>query len=421
MTITIDLLWLQEHSIDGMSGPSDYEQDGIPERTYNWLKENIRKERKATYGFSQPLLYCGNGAEQLHAMGVKMKKIIRLFIITVFAAVFAVGCGKESSSTSGNETGAEVQTSDETDMSEAPQSGEAAGESDGNSADDAAASEKEYPYTYVDAAGREVVIEKEPVKIATNYLPLWETLLLLDITPIAASGAENYLATWDAFQGQDMGEVIDLGSSEVNLELLLDLQPDLFLQQEADPSNIDVTNFEKISPVAVFGPETKMDWRLSLREVGKLVGREEKAEEVIAEFDKKIEEARTKLQEKYQGQTILQLSIMGEDRYYCAYRPVLYDGETGLGLTAPEGYTTSENYEQVSMEAIVAMNPDYIFVNVFDGDEAIYDELTKNSVWQSLKAVQAGHVVRLDGGGHAPSGLATQYTVNMIVDTLLAE
>ncbi len=355
-------------------------------------------------------------------MGVIMKKILRLFMITALAAVFAVGCSKESSTeTTGEGTAAEVQTTGETDGTEAAKEAKTAVEGDAGTTEEADFPEKEYPYTYTDVAGREVVIKEEPVKIATDYLPLWETLLLLDITPVAASSAENYLATWDPFQGLSMGEVIDLGTSEVNLELLLELEPDVFLHQVADPGNIDVANFEKISPVAVFGPETKMDWRLSLREVGKLVGREEKAEEVIAGFDKMIGDARSRLQEKYEGQTVFQMSLMDADKYFCAFRSVLFDGETGLGLTPPEGYTTSENYEQVSMEAIVAMNPDYIFVNVFDGDEAIFEELTGNSVWQSLKAVQAGHVVRLDGAGHATSGLAVQYTVKSIVDTLLAE
>ena len=336
-----------------------------------------------------------------------MKKVICSFIATALIASLAAGCateGADGSSSSQASSSAAETTAAET-----------------SSAADSSSAAIEYPYTYVDAAGREVVIEEEPVKIATNYLPLWETLILLGIQPVAASGAENYMATWDAFEGYDLGEVIDLGISEVNMELLLEVQPDLFLDQVADPTNVDVSNFEQISNVAVFGAKTKMDWRLSLREVGKLVGRADKAEEVIAGFDAKIADARGKLKDKYEGQTILQMSLMDADRYYCAYRPFLYDSETGLGLNAPEGYTTSENYEQISMEALVAMNPDYIFVNVFDGDEAIYENFQDNSVWQSLKAVQDGHVYRLDGGGHAPSGLATQYTVNMVVDALLGE
>lgn len=340
-----------------------------------------------------------------------MRKISRILMITTLVAVFAVGCSKGPKEVA-TESNSEAQVTTEPTATPEAEASEA----------QEVATTKEYPYTYVDAAGRDVVIDKEPTRIAVDYLPLWETLLMLDITPIATTGVENYLATWDPFQGMDMGEIIDLGNgAELNFELLLEVKPDVILHQEADPSNIDVSNFEQIAPVAVFGPKTKMDWRLSLREVGKLVGKEEKAEEVIAAFNQKLADARTKLQEKYQGQTVMQISLMSADKYFCAYRSDLYDKEKGLGLNLPEGYTTSENYEQVSMEAIVAMNPDYIFINVFDGDEGIYEDMTSNSVWQSLKAVKEGHVVILDGAGHAASGIATEYTVNKMIETLLGE
>ncbi|MFV0344595.1 MAG: iron-siderophore ABC transporter substrate-binding protein [Anaerocolumna sp.] len=344
-----------------------------------------------------------------------MIKLSKLLMITALVAVFTVGCSK------GND-GATTDAVSEPTVTVTPVATEEPEATKAPATEEAAEPTREYPYTYVDAAGRDVVLEAEPVSVAVDYLPLWETLLMLDVTPVAATGVENYLATWDPFQGLDMGEIIDIGNgAELNFELLLEVKPDVILHQEADPSNIDVSNFEQIAPVAVFGPKTKMDWRLSLREVAKVVGKEAKAEEVIAEFDQKIADAREKLQAQYEGQTVMQISIMSADQYYVANKPVLYDKEAGLGLNAPEGHTTSEGYEQVSMEAIVAMDPDYIFVNVFDGDEAMYDELTSNSVWQSLNAVKEGHVVKLDGAGHANSGIATEYTVNKIIETLLGE
>lgn len=345
-----------------------------------------------------------------------MKKISRLLLLTALVAVIAVGCSKDNTDTT-QETSTENQVIQTPEATKTPEA-----EVTQAPVTEEAAEAVVYPYTYVDAANREVVIEKDITKVAVDYLPLWETLLMLDVTPVAATGVENYMATWDPFQGMEMGEIIDLGNgAELNFELLLEVEPDVFLHQEADPSNIDVTNYEQISPVAVFGPQTKMDWRLSLREVGKLLGKTEKAEEVITEIDQKLADARTRFQADYEGETVLHFSLMAADQYYCTYRPDLYDKETGLGLNTPEGYTTSTNYEPVSMEAFVAMNPDYIFVNVFDGDEAIFEELSSNTVWQSLKAVKEGHVVRLDGAGHSPSGLSTVYTVDTIIDTLLAE
>lgn len=367
-----------------------------------------------------------------------MKKMITVTMITVMTSMIFTGCNKKDTKEEAvsNGTVQEVSATPTTagtanTQSSATENSSTSTEnnsSTSNSGSEQSAQGNEtkatgitYPYTYKDAAGRDVVIEAEPVKIATNYLPIWETLIMLDVKPIAVSGAENYIATWDAFKGYDVSGVKDLGAKEMNLELLAELQPDIIINQSYDVSNLDIENLTKISNVAVLGNETKMDWRLSLTEVAKVVNKEEKAAEVIADIDNRLAEVRTKLDEKYSGQTVIQVSIMGEDKYYCAYRSDLYDDKTGLGLNLPEGYTTSETYEQISLEAIVEMNPDYIFLNIFDGSEALYEALQKNSVWQSLKAVQDGHVFILDGGGHACSPLATLYTVNFITDALLGE
>ncbi len=352
-----------------------------------------------------------------------MKRIITAAMMLVLSLVLFTACaskgpeketGAEGTSKNSGQEGAVGKAEEEAPAEAAQPTGEAG-------ANEEAVRGLTYPYTYIDAAGREVVLEQEPARIAVNYLPLWETLLMLDVMPIAASGAQNYIATWDAFAGYELSSIQDIGTSEVNLELLTELQPDIILDQAFDVSNLDIVHLEKIAPVAVFGNDTKMDWRLSLREVARIVNKEAKAEEVIAEVDAKLALARTKLEENYSGDTVMQISMMGEDKYYCTYRPDLYDDSMGLGLNLPEGYTTALTYEQISMEAIVEMNPDYIFMNVFDGDEALFEALQENTVWKSLKAVRNGHVYRLDGGGHACSPLATVYTVNFITDAMLGE
>lgn len=329
-----------------------------------------------------------------------MKKVLSIVTVTALSLSLLSGCQSNSQKTTAD-------AKDSTDMTE--------------SAVSVTESGIVYPYEYTDAAERTIVIEKEPQSIVTNYLPLWETLILLGVKPVAVSGADNYIKTWDAFQGYDVSGVKDLGASELNLELLAQLKPDLILNQSYDMKNLEIGNLEKIGPVAVFGNDTKMDWRLSLREVAKIVNKQEKAEEVIKDLDEKLEADREKLAEKYKDQTVVQFSLMGKDKYYVAYRPDLYDEEKGLGLNVPEGFTQSETYEQISMEALVKMNPDYIFVNVFDGDEPLLEELENNSVWRSLKAVKNEHIYQIDGSGHAASPLATLYTVNFITDKLTAE
>ncbi len=336
----------------------------------------------------------------------------KLLLVPILAAIIVTGCGQTDTAS---------QSSNEEDISGLEPVQESKEAETDNDADIELASEAETAYDYTDEAGRVIHFDKAPERIVTTYLPLWESLILLGESPVGAASADNYIATWDAFEGQDIGEVVDLGNGEVNLELLTELKPDLIMDQTYDISSYDITNYEQISSVAVFGPKAKTDWRYNLREVAKVTNQSDKADQIIADVEKQLDNARAKIKDQYQDKTVMQMSLMSIDKFYILYRPDLYDSEKGLGLTPPEGFTSETNYVQITMEALVAMNPDVIFVNVFDGDEAMFEEFQQNPVWQTLSAVKEGHVYRLDGSGHALSALSTIHTVNQIVDTLIEE
>ncbi|GAB6109000.1 iron-siderophore ABC transporter substrate-binding protein [Fusibacter bizertensis] len=335
---------------------------------------------------------------------MKYKKKIGFILLAVLMLVI-VGCSNDST----------VKTDETISTTEGATSSES---TEGIEAKNTAS---QFPMIYTDVAGRSIEIKSQPQKIAVSYLPHWETLILLDAMPIATTNAEHYAKTWDPFENLDLSKVIDLGATEVNLELLSSLQPDLILEQTMDVNNIDIVNLEKIAPVVVFSNEVKMDWRFSLREIGKVIGKSDKAEEVITEVEAKISAARAQITERYKDKTVMLMSLMGEDRYFIAHRDDLYNAETGLGLKAPEGFTTSTVYEQISIEGIVNLNPDYLFVNVFDGDEAILEALKQNPVWQSLNASKEGHIYRLDGSGHAASAMSTVHTLDKIIEIMLGE
>jgi iron complex transport system substrate-binding protein len=73
--------------------------------------------------------------------------------------------------------------------------------------------------------------------------------------------------------------------------------------------------------------------------------------------------------------------------------------ESGLGLTAPDGYT-NDTEGAMSLEGLSELNPDHIFyMSDTAGDyKAVYDELQASSVWTSLNAVKNGNVYPIDHG-----------------------
>jgi len=331
-----------------------------------------------------------------------MKKLTGLFASLVLIASLITGCAQNSGSTSQiSSAGSDIVPA---------QSGDASTSSEEDTS--------EWPRTYVDKLGREVTIEKQPERIAVTYLPYWEYLIALELPPVAAVSAENYNNTWEPFLTTDYGtdKVIDLGN-KVNKEKLLEVQPDLILAA----SDEGIEELEKIAPVIVLDGQVKMDWKYGIREIAKVVGKEDTAEARIEATEERLAEYREKLQAQYQDETVMLISVMGKDSYHSARRPAFYDREIGLGLNAPEGYPETNQYEQVTLEGIAQMNPDYIFLAVFDGDEAIVEELESNSVWQSLTAVKNNHVIKLDGAAHSPSILATEYTVEQVVNSLLQD
>ncbi|MDR1014224.1 MAG: ABC transporter substrate-binding protein [Coriobacteriales bacterium] len=275
-----------------------------------------------------------------------------------------------------------------------------------------------WPRTYTDAAGRTVTLEKFPEKIVVDYLPYWEYLMALGIMPAGASSAEHYRQTWDAFEDYEVSGVEDMGDPTLNLEKLTALAPDLIFIATPD----GVENLEKIAPVIVMDGQLGQDSRYALREFGKILGLEDEAEERITQFDAQLASDREQLSATLEGKTVVMLSVMGKDRYFSARRGEFYDPALGLGFTAPTGYPEfGAGYQQVPLETLAEMNPDILFLAVFNGDEAIAEELQSSPVWQTIQAVKDGMVFTIDGAAHSTSIVSTEYTADKMVDFLLAK
>lgn len=76
----------------------------------------------------------------------------------------------------------------------------------------------------------------------------------------------------------------------------------------------------------------------------------------------------------------------------------------------------------ISLEALAEYNLDHIFLMTDYGDETAQqwlNELTSNSVWASITAIQEGNIYFTDRSVFAfNSPIATQYGANLVVDSL---
>ncbi len=288
----------------------------------------------------------------------------------------------------------------------------------GNTSDNAAspADSGSDTITYA-AANGEVKIPKDPkrvVVVADSYVGYF---LALGIKPV---GITDSALSNVYFKGKTDG-IASIGDGK-SVEKILDLHPDLIITF-AGTENIDA--LEKIAPtVAVeYG---KKDFKEQLREFGKMTGKEEKANEWIAQWDLKIAELKPKVQAAVGNKTVSILQPYAKGIYAFGHNygrggEIIY-GEFQLKappLVQKEAIDSGKGWATLSLELLPEYAGDYMFTSAWSGDNADPQVVYGSSVWKGLPAVKNNRVFKLDAKSsffNDPVSLEAQ--LEFIVDKL---
>ncbi len=333
-----------------------------------------------------------------------MKKFIGLIVATAILIGLLAGCAMGP-----DETG------------DIPVSENTAPETETNAEDENTeeAKETEWPRTYVDTLGREVVIDQKPEKPVMIFFRNYEHLFVLDEPPVAGTEVVDVYKGWEAFKPYaQTHEVIDLGSmSAVNIEKLLEVEPDLILVYSGTYEKIG-EQLEKIAPTIAVNNYGD-DWQTPLVEYGKIFGKEDKAQEEIDKLKDQLQEGAEKLA-SYSDKTFAFLSMDSSKEFVVYVLDFVYNKEAGLGLNAPGDYLDMGR-TTISLEGISEFNPDYLFIYnnaLNDTDESYIEELRSNSVWNSLEAVKNNNVHLIDRSAFSGGPLSIRYGIDAISEAL---
>lgn len=279
-----------------------------------------------------------------------------------------------------------------------------------------------WPRTYVDALGREIVLEKKPERVALLFFRNFEHLFLLDESPVAATD-HNVLDEWQSLAPYKNNVIADLGSiANPNLEKLLEVDPDLIIVV-ANRYEKYGEKLEKIAPVVVVDTNEN-NWQGALREYGKIFGKEQKAQDEITRIETLLADSKEQLK-AYNDKTF-GLIMLGDKQFWAFTTQFIFNKESGLGLNPPSKYADmSTKGEQISLEGLAAMNPDYMFVADIGGSsknlESYLKNLESDSVWNSLGAIKSGHMYGLDSSIAAGGPLAIELGVKTIMEKIRAK
>lgn len=237
--------------------------------------------------------------------------------------------------------------------------------------------------TFTDGIGRSVKIKGTPQRIVSVNPAHTETLFSLGLGDKVVGVDEYSYRPAEAAKKEKVGDAFNL-----NLEKIVSLKPDLVVMAGSkDMPPTQLSDMDRLGiPTYVSGPSTVEEVLADIEALAKVVGAEKKGKELVESLRKDLNAVK---------ESIPQASSL--PRVFIAVDPSLWTVgptsflsdavETAGCVNVMEGETLQ--YLQVSMEVLIAKDPDAIIVTVPE-DQA--PALTGNPGWDTLRAVKEGKV-----------------------------
>lgn len=245
-------------------------------------------------------------------------------------------------------------------------------------------------HTLTDTLGHSVEIPNQPKRIIGSYLE--DYLVALGETPVAqwtvGSGSiQDYL--------QDDLKDVPTISYDLPYENVLSFEPDLLLiSSSATVEGGKYEQYNKIAPTYVVKNGTDVTWEEQLQDIGKVLNKENKAEEIIQDYQDYAKETREELSDQIDGKTAAVLWVTNNSAFMVSQnrssgRIVYEDLQFGVpSLVEEVSKEATSDWSAVSSEKLAELDADYIILVNSDEKAAMFNEPT----WQNLKAVKAGQV-----------------------------
>jgi iron complex transport system substrate-binding protein len=188
-------------------------------------------------------------------------------------------------------------------------------------------------------------------------------------------------------------ELVDIGFPP-NVEKILSIQPDLIISPRDFFAEILYPQLSQVAPTVLFDP-IPGDWATRLLFAGEVFGESELAEQLLADFEARVEQLAEFLPpEEAEAITLSLVRVLPGQIGMVISASGAQTLLDQVGLSRPESQTYDYDYVleemdgwpeiRISMEELFLVDADYIFI--FGTPE----EITDDPLWQSLSAVQEG-------------------------------
>ncbi|MFM9280488.1 ABC transporter substrate-binding protein [Paenibacillus jiagnxiensis] len=255
-------------------------------------------------------------------------------------------------------------------------------------------------YTVEHAMGKtEITGTPQRIVVLTNEGT--EALLAMGVTPVGAVKSWTGNPWYEHIQDKMKDAKVVGTESEVNVEAIAALRPDLIIGTKMRQENI----YEQLQAIAptVFSDTLRGDWKDNFKLYAKALNKEHEGNKVLEDYDKHVAQVKEKLGDKVNQEVSVIRFMAGKTRIYYtdSFSGVILN-ELGFKRAAQqEALFTDDNKLgklaiEVGKEVIPKMDGDILFYFTYapDGDQealATESEWTNDPLWQNLNAVKNGN------------------------------
>ena len=230
----------------------------------------------------------------------------------------------------------------------------------------------------------DVVVVKE-VRIATLLPFAADQLLAMGVQPVCVPGLRGRTpAAWEGIPTVQLDH-----SAGPNLEQLIAVQPDYIISGSVYAQfmpNVESITKAKVIMMDVESIQSVMD---HMQTLGRIASRADEADKMIASLQKRLV-PKVSMPE---SEEVSVLGIFGTPHSFYAFLPDSYLGDLvrhAGGRIGPEGLESHKIYRglaPLSMETVIAFDPDVLFVLFHGPEESSRAMFEGDPLWSSLKAV----------------------------------
>ncbi|WP_409299973.1 ABC transporter substrate-binding protein [Peribacillus sp. SCS-155] len=260
-------------------------------------------------------------------------------------------------------------------------------------------------YTVEHAMGQ-TKISATPKKIVILTNEGTEALLSLGVTPVGAVQSWTGNPWYDHIK-DEMKDVKVVGTeSEVNLEAIIALQPDLIIGNKMRQEDL----YDKLSQIAptVFSETLRGDWKENFSLYANAINKKEKGKQVLGEYDQHVQDVKGKLGDKTNQEISVVRFMAGTTRIYYTesfsgviFRELGFKRANQQAKLFTPGNKLGNLAVEVGKEAIPEMDADTLFYFTYapPNDEtgtATEKKWTNDPLWKNLNAVKQGRAYQVD-------------------------